>query len=570
MQPISSSYDFLLVALSVVIAISASYTALDIAARATVAKGRTQAVWLCCGAVAMGMGIWAMHFVGMLAFRLPFAVRYDFKIVAVSALPAILSSGLALFLVSRSTLGWARLTVGSLMMGGGIASMHYAGMAAMRMPVLMSYRALWVAISVLIAIAVSFIGLFLAFRLRADSAQQTKKRLLAAIAMGAAIPTMHYTGMAAAQFAPSDIEGAPSLEDLLIATLRAPTNDSILVIAVLISIAAIFSIAWTSTFLDRLKDSELKFKALAEKEELLNKRLRESEAQQRQKNAALQSALHTLENVQTQLIQSEKMSGLGQMVAGVAHEINNPVNFIHGNLCHVEDYTRDLLHLVNLYQQHYPEPVDAIASYLDDIDIDFIQTDFEKVVSSMSVGTQRICEIVLSLRNFSRMDESALKRVDIHEGIDSTLMLLSHRLKLTPNSAAVEVIQNYDTLPEIDCYPGQLNQVFMNILANALDALEAVDRAATIKISTQLLDEEWVEISILDNGPGISEKTRTRIFDPFFTTKPVGKGTGMGLSISYQIIVERHGGKLECFSSPQRGTEFRIRIPIHQCEASDE
>ncbi|MEL7357114.1 MAG: MHYT domain-containing protein [Cyanobacteria bacterium J06560_6] len=238
MSPVPSSYNSTLVVLSVVIAIAASYTALDVAARVSVAKGRAQVVWLCCGAAAMGIGIWAMHFVGMLAFQLPFEVEYDIQTVAVSMLPAILSSGLALFLVSRDTLGWPRLMGGSLLMGSGIASMHYVGMAAMQMPATMQYSQLWVAVSVLIAIAVSFVGLFLVFRLRTDSTHQLKKRLLAAVAMGAAIPTMHYTGMAAAQLVPND-----ATADLFARTLRPPTNDEPLAIAVIVSTAIIFSIA---------------------------------------------------------------------------------------------------------------------------------------------------------------------------------------------------------------------------------------------------------------------------------------------------------------------------------------
>lgn len=258
------------------------------------------------------------------------------------------------------------------------------------------------------------------------------------------------------------------------------------------------------------------------------------------------------------------MSGLGQLVAGVAHEINNPVNFIHGNLKYVATYTQDLLRLIALYQQHYPEPVDEIETCLDEIEFDFLQADLTQVVSSMSVGTGRIREIVLSLRNFSRMDENALKSVNLHEGIDSTLMILRHRLKATTDLSQVKVVRDYDDLPNVNCYPGQINQVFMNILANALDALETVEGNSVITIRTSLSGDDGVEIAIADNGPGISETVRTRIFDPFFTTKPVGKGTGMGLSISYKIIVERHGGKLTCMSSPEQGTEFSIWLPIRQ------
>ena len=557
MPAVISSYSPSLVLLSVVIAVFASYTVLDVAARVTAAQGCSQVIWLCCGALVMGMGIWAMHFVGMLACRLPFLVEYDAKWVAISMLPAVFASGLALFFVSRETLDWPRLTVGSVLMGSGIAAMHYTGMAAMRMPALMRYDWRVVGVSIAIAIAVSLVGLFLVFRLRVDSTHQLRKRILAAVVMGAAIPTMHYTGMAAARFVPSQADGV--FED----ALRAPENCEILVISVVVSTAIIFAIAWTSTFLDRLKDSESRARALAEKQEQLNKQLRQSETLQRQKNEELQAALHKLKEVQLQLIQAEKMSSLGQLVAGIAHEVNNPVNFIHGNLNHVSSYVQDLLNLVELFQQNYPTPVEPVQTCIDDIDLEFLQADIAKVLASMKMGTERIGEIVLSLRNFSRLDEGALKRVNIYEGIDSTLIILQHRLKATPNLPRVELIRDYAELPDIDCYPGLLNQVFMNIFANALDALVIATEKPVITIRTSLIDNDWVEIAIADNGPGIPEETKARIFDPFFTTKPIGKGTGMGLSISYKIIVEQHSGKLDCFSDQGQGTEFVIRIPIH-------
>ncbi len=302
--------------------------------------------------------------------------------------------------------------------------------------------------------------------------------------------------------------------------------------------------------------------------------LRESETQLKQHAQTLQQTLQELESVQLQLVHSEKMSSLGQLVAGIAHEINNPVNFIHGNLSHVQSYAQDLLSLVQLYQQHYPHPVPELQAAADDIDLEFLQADLAKILTSMKIGTDRICQIVLSLRNFSRMDEAAFKAVDIHEGIESTLMILQHRLKARPDRPAIQIIQDYADLPLVECYPGQLNQVFMNILTNAIDALEEVNAQRTLQesqeypsrltICTSLTNNQWVEIAIADNGPGIPEDVKAHIFDPFFTTKPIGKGTGVGLSISYQIIVEKHGGKLECFSSPHQGTEFVIQIPLQQ------
>lgn len=342
--------------------------------------------------------------------------------------------------------------------------------------------------------------------------------------------------------------------------------------------------------LTNITDRKLAEAALQEVNEVLEIRVE-------QRTAELKKALQDLHRTQTQLVQNEKMSSLGQLVAGVAHEINNPVNFIHGNLTYATQYVSDLLKAIALYQQHSTGIADEVRAELEGLDLDFLTQDLTKLLTSMKVGSDRIRQIVLSLRNFSRLDEAEFKAVNIHEGIDSTLMILQHRLKDQNNqnhNAGIQVIKQYDNLPMVECYAGQLNQVFMNLLTNAIDALEELsciatknleketthsklqraDWRPTITIVTELKEADpllglaVVIIRIKDNGVGMAQEVIDRIFEPFFTTKPVGKGTGMGLSISYQIITERHGGILRCFSTVGQGTEFLIQIPISQSSIS--
>lgn len=301
-----------------------------------------------------------------------------------------------------------------------------------------------------------------------------------------------------------------------------------------------------------------------------------------EKAKILEETLKELQAAQTQLIQSEKMCSLGQLVAGIAHEINNPINFIHGNINHASQVTQDLLGLVQIYQQYYPDPVPDIEAEIEAVDLEFIGDDLPKLLTSMKIGTDRIREIVLSLRNFSRLDQAEMKAVKIHEGIDSTLLLLQNRLKVQPERMEIQVIREYGDLPLVQCYAGQLNQVFMNLLANAIDSLEEFmenreqssnlsllmadklqDFIPQIRIMTEVKDQlVWIRIS--DNGLGMTPEIQQRLFDPFYTTKPVGKGTGMGLSISYKIVVEKHGGQLQCISEPGKGAEFVVAIPLQQ------
>ncbi|MFN6486720.1 MULTISPECIES: GAF domain-containing protein [unclassified Nostoc] len=282
----------------------------------------------------------------------------------------------------------------------------------------------------------------------------------------------------------------------------------------------------------------------------------------------LTQTLKELQNTQSQLIQSEKMAGLGQLVAGVAHEINNPISFIYGNITYVTEHAENLFKLLRLYQKQYPKTTDEIKKQVAALDLDFISDDLPKILTSMKMGAERISQLVLSLRTFSRLDETGMKPVDIHEGIDSTLLILQHRLQPETNSFAVEVLKQYGELPPVVCYPAQMNQVFMNILNNAIDALEnsttsrkKIDNPK-IWIRTEVTEENSILIWIADNGCGIPEMMRSRIFEPFFTTKQPGQGIGLGLSISYQIIVKKHGGNIKCVSEAGNGCEFWIEIPI--------
>ncbi|MFE1744957.1 PAS domain S-box protein [Coleofasciculus sp. H7-2] len=322
--------------------------------------------------------------------------------------------------------------------------------------------------------------------------------------------------------------------------------------------------------------------------------LRASEAREREKAQQLERSLRDLQQAQVQLVQSEKMSSLGQLVAGIAHEINNPVNFLSGNLAYAYDYTCNLLRLLKLYQQHYSNPAPEIQSEAQAIDIDFLTEDLPKILSSMKIGIDRIHQISVSLRTFSRADTSIKTLFNIHDGIDSTLLILKHRLTPNGNRPEIKLIKEYENIPLVECYAGQLNQVFMNLIANAIDALEEAMASGTLVFSNnqnpvptiwihteikygepRIKDENGlvnssclelnfshIAIRIADNGAGISEEAKQQLFKPLFTTKQVGKGTGLGLSISYQIVVEKHGGQLRCISEPGQGTEFYIEIPI--------
>jgi signal transduction histidine kinase len=285
------------------------------------------------------------------------------------------------------------------------------------------------------------------------------------------------------------------------------------------------------------------------------------------KEEQLQDSLSELHRLKNHMVQMEKMTMLGQMISGISHEINNPINFIYGNLPYVDEHVEDLCSVIEAFQDAYPNPEESVEDTIEEVELDYILEDLPRIMGSMKVGAERIRDLVLTLRHFYRLDEPDMKEASLEEGLENTLVLLNNRTKQN-----VEVEREFAGIPKVECYINQLNQVFMNLLNNAIDALleEAENASAKrgeknkITVKTEKVDDNAIAIHISDNGPGIAPDIQSRIFEPFFTTKPMGVGTGLGLSISHKIITETHHGEMTFSSTPGEGSTFTVKLPLSQ------
>ena len=659
---ISGTYEPLWVVFSIIIAILASYAALEFSSYVTNTSDTSYKFWLICGAICMGIGIWSMHFVGMLAFKLPTSVNYDIPITLLSLLVAMGSSGFALFVISRYRMSGLRLINSGVIMGLGIAAMHYAGMAAMTIDASMSYQQDLLLVSILFSIVVSVIALWLAFRLRNRKKQsQLWKKLISSVVMGFAITGMHYIGMAATEFRAS--------QPALILTSATPTDTWLVttiaiaaLVLLILSLIAIRVDQYITQQADALNISQMRNKQIMDnaadtivtinghgiiqtfnhageiifgyradeiigrnisclmpepdrakhdnflrdyitgsQRNIVGKGAREIIAQHkngttllmelsvsemqlvddtrmligimrdisdRKRNEEaltlshiqLQEAHNKLQETHQQLLQSEKMAAIGQLAAGVAHEINNPIGYVSSNMGTLQNYISSLTTLLDDYEKlefmvdEDNHALKHIQARKDNLDISFLRRDIFELLAESKDGISRVKGIVQDLKDFSHIDENEWQQADLHKGLNSTLNIVNNEIRYH-----TKVIKEYGDIPLIECMPSQLNQVFMNLLVNAA---HSITEQGTITIRTGTTDDHvWIKFS--DTGSGIQSSHLQRIFDPFYTTKPVGKGTGLGLSLSYGII-KKHGGKIEVNSEVNKGTTFCILLPITQ------
>ncbi|RQS40567.1 histidine kinase [Burkholderia sp. Bp8990] len=574
------TYNLLLVLLSLVIATLASYTALDLAAFISLLDDpRLKRAWLAGGAAAMGTGIWSMHFVGMLALSLPIPLGYALPDTGASLAIAVLVSYFALNVVTRARLSRRHLLAGGALMGAGIVGMHYTGMAAMRMAPGIRYEPALFAASIGVAVIASTAALWMAQTLRAQQARHaTAQRIGAALIMGIAITGMHYTAMAAAHFAPDARCGAANgIDGPWLATTIALFTTATLIVTLLVcrfDARTTFLRGMTDTLerLVRLRTAELET-ALRRYEQTtaMLQRTRENMASEIDERRAAQGRLEqekdeqrrllrALEETHVQLLQSEKLASIGQLAAGVAHEINNPIGFISANLNTLRTWVRSLLDVIAAHEAALPqlEPAarDALTALRGAADLDYVRDEIVTLIDESIDGAVRVRRIVQDLRDFSRPGSGEWSVADIHAGLESTLNVVHNELKYK-----ADIVREYGDLPLVECLPSQLNQVFMNLLVNAAHAMPTRG-VITIRTSS---DGEQVSIAISDTGTGMTPDIVRRIFDPFFTTKPVGQGTGLGLSVSHGIV-ERHRGTIDVTSEPGSGTTFRVRLPIRRAQ----
>lgn len=574
----TGTYSLSLVALSIAIATLASYTALDLSSLISlIDKPRLRSGWLAAGAASMGIGIWAMHFIGMLAFSLSTPLGYDFGATFLSLAIAVFVSYFALNAVTRPVLKRERLAVGGVLMGLGIAGMHYVGMTALQMEPPIGYEPSLFVVSIAIAIATSTVALWLAHRLSVEGKSHViVKRIGAAGVMGVAIAGMHYTGMASAHFQANAI-------CTTVTGIRGPwlgSTIALFTITILSATLVVSRFDARTAFLrgrnDALEDQvgrrtgELE-RALRQYEQttrVLEQTRMQMEEEIERRKAALQRLeiekeeqhrlMHMLEEANLQLLQSEKLASIGQLAAGVAHEINNPISFVHANLNTLRSWVRQLLAVIVAQEAAVGVPatgmLEPVARMEGDLDLDYVRNDIMMLIEESIEGATRVRHIVRDLRDFSRPSGDEWAVADLHAGLESTLNVVYNEIKYKAN-----VVREYGDLPHIECNAAQLNQVFMNLLVNAAHAIK---EHGTITVKTACWGD-IVTVSISDTGAGIAEDVIGRIFDPFFTTKPLGQGTGLGLSISHGIV-EHHRGRIDVESRRGQGTTFTITIPIRR------
>ncbi len=645
MNVIVATYDYRLVTLSVVIAIIASYTALDLAGRITASRGYLRIAWLSGGAIAMGSGIWAMHYTGMLAFRLPMHVYYHVPTVVFSLVAAILASLIALLVVGRRNLMRRHVIAGSFLMGAGIATMHYTGMAAMRMAAMHYYhKGLWL-LSVALAVVISLVGLWLISYFR-DESRGWKLKLPIAVVMGLAIPVMHYTGMAAVSFMPT--KEAPNLSHAVdISTLA--SSGIILVTLVMLGFALLTSLIdrRLSEQTRQLEASKERYQLLFESnphptfvfdlqtffllavnhaavrtygfslEEFLTMKitalyaahdldslfgigqsgaageakhlrkdgvpieveLRLSNISWNGKAAALllanditerKKAERDRDGMEVQLRHAQKLESIGQLAAGIAHEINTPTQYIGDNVRFLSDAFEDLKKLLADYERllevaksevPLQEKMGAITAAIESVDTGYLLEEIPKAIRQTLEGVDRVATLVSAMKEFSHPGSKEKSLLNLNKAIESTITVARNEWKYV-----ADMETDFDpALPQIACLPGEFNQVILNMIVNAAHAIADVTGNGSqgkgqIKVKTANF-ADFVEVRIQDTGSGIPEKARSRVFDPFFTTKEVGKGTGQGLAIARSVIVDKHGGSIHFETAEGKGTTFIIRLP---------